>query len=41
MMLAFKLTDLVTVPFGYIMDWLYQFTSNYGLALIQIGRAHV
>lgn len=34
MMLAFKLTDLVTVPFGYIMDWLYQFTNNYGLALI-------
>ena len=34
MLLAFQLTDLITVPFGYLLDWLYQFTSNYGLALI-------
>ena len=25
---------IITVPFGYLLDWLYQFTSNYGLALI-------
>ena len=25
---------LITVPFGYLLDWLYQFTNNYGLALI-------
>ena len=22
------------VAFGYVLDWLYQFTTNYGLALI-------
>ena len=25
---------IITVPFGYLLDWLYQFTSNYGVALI-------
>ena len=25
---------IITVPFGYLLDWLYQFTTNYGLALI-------
>ncbi len=25
---------IITVPFGYLLDWLYQFTDNYGLALI-------
>ena len=34
MMLAFQLSDLVTVPFGYLLDWLYQFTNSYGWALI-------
>lgn len=34
MVLAFSLSDIVTVPFGYIMEWLYQLTSNYGLSLI-------
>jgi len=34
MFLAFKLSDIITVPFGYLMAWLYQFTNNYGLALI-------
>ena len=24
----------IQIPFGYILDWLYQFTTNYGLALI-------
>ncbi|MBR3978120.1 MAG: membrane protein insertase YidC [Oscillospiraceae bacterium] len=34
MILAFSLPDLVQVPFGYLLAFLYQFTSNYGLALI-------
>ena len=34
MFLAFALSDIIKVPFGYLMDWLYQFTHNYGLALI-------
>ena len=34
MILAFQLSDLVTVPFGYLLDWLYQLTNNYGWALI-------
>ena len=25
---------IITIPFGYLLDWLYQFTSNYGLSLI-------
>ena len=34
MFLAFSLSEIIKVPFGYLMDWLYQFTNNYGLALI-------
>ena len=34
MFLAFSFGDIIRVPFGYLMDWLYQFTNNYGLALI-------
>ena len=34
MFLAFKLSDIITIPFGYLMDWLYQITNNYGVALI-------
>ena len=34
MILAFQLSDIITVPFGYMLDLLYQFTNNYGLALI-------
>ena len=34
MFLAFQLADIIRVPFGYILDWLYQLTTNYGLALI-------
>ena len=34
MILAFSLSDIIRVPFGYILDFLYQFTSSYGLALI-------
>lgn len=34
MVLAFSLMDIITVPFGYIMEWLYRLTSNYGVSLI-------
>ena len=34
MFLAFSLSDIITVPFGYLMDLLYRLTSNYGVALI-------
>ena len=34
MILAFNLADIVQYPFGYLLDWLYQFTTNYGVALI-------
>ena len=34
MILAFKLVDIIQVPFGYLLSWLYQLTTNYGLALI-------
>ena len=33
-MLAFNLSDIITVPFGYLINWLYAFTKNYGVALI-------
>ena len=34
MFLAFKLSNLITVPFGWLMGWLYQVTDNYGIAMI-------
>ena len=34
MILAFKLADIVQVPFGWLLSWLYQLTTNYGVALI-------
>ena len=34
MILAFSLSDIITVPFGYLLSWLYQWTNSYGLALI-------
>ncbi len=34
MILAFNLGDIITVPFGYLMSWLYALTNNYGAALI-------
>ena len=34
MLLAFSLSDIVTVPFGALLALLYQFTQNYGVALI-------
>ena len=33
-MMLFQLGDIVKVPFGYLMDILYQVTLNYGWALI-------
>ncbi len=29
-----SISDIIRVPFGYLLDWLYQFSRNYGLALI-------
>ena len=34
MILAFKLSDLVTVPFGWLLGQLYHLTNNYGIAMI-------
>ena len=34
MFLAFQISDIITIPFGYLLDWLYEFTTNYGVALI-------
>ena len=34
MILAFKLADIVQVPFGWLLNYLYEFTNNYGMALI-------
>ena len=34
MTLAFSLMDIIRVPFGYILEYLYNWTSNYGVALI-------
>ena len=34
MFLAFALSDIVTVPFGYILKALYNLTTNYGVAII-------
>ena len=34
MILAFQLADIIQVPFGYLLDWLYQLTKGYGWALI-------
>lgn len=34
MFLAFQLSDIVIVPFSYLLRFLYQLVNNYGLALI-------
>ena len=39
MFLAFQLSDIITIPFGYLLDYLYQFTSNYGVSLILFAIA--
>ena len=34
MFLSFSIADIIQVPFGYLLDWLYQFSGSYGFALI-------
>ena len=34
MILAFQLTDVVTVPFGWLLNQLYNLVNNYGVAMI-------
>ena len=34
MFLAFKFGDIIRIPFGWLLAQLYEFTSNYGIALI-------
>lgn len=34
MFLAFSLWDIIRVPFGWLIEQLYQLTANYGIALI-------
>ena len=34
MFLAFKITDIITGPFGWLLSQLYQLTNNYGVAMI-------
>ncbi len=33
-MFLFDLADIIHIPFGYVLDWLYRFTQSYGWALI-------
>ena len=37
MFLAFKLSNLITVPFGWRLGQLYQLFENYGIAMIVFG----
>jgi len=39
MFLAFKLSDIVTVPFGWLLGLLYDVTGNYGVAMILFAFA--
>ena len=34
MLLAFQISDIVTVPFGWALKMLYDLTTNYGVAII-------
>ncbi|MDY4220934.1 MAG: membrane protein insertase YidC [Candidatus Faecousia sp.] len=34
MFLSFSIADIIQVPFGYLLDWLYQLSGSYGFALI-------
>jgi len=34
MFLAFKFSDLITIPFGWLLGQLYNLTNNYGFAMI-------
>ncbi len=33
-MILFQIADIIRVPFGWLLDILYRFTTNYGVALI-------
>lgn len=39
MFLAFKLSDIVTVPFGWLLGQLYRLTGSYGLAMVLFAVA--
>lgn len=39
MFLAFQLSDIVTVPFGWLLSVLYHLTNNYGVAMILFAVA--
>ena len=39
MFLAFKLSDLITIPFGWLLGQLYHLTNNYGVAMIIFALA--
>ncbi len=39
MFLAFKLSDIITVPFGWLLSFLYNLLGNYGLAMVVFGIA--
>ncbi|MDD5863951.1 MAG: YidC/Oxa1 family membrane protein insertase [Firmicutes bacterium] len=39
MFLAFHLSDIVTVPFGWLLSVLYHLTDNYGIAMILFAIA--
>ena len=41
MILAFKLSDIITVPFGWLLALLYHTTNNYGIALIIFGSMRI
>ena len=34
MILAFKLRDLITIPFGWLLGMLNDVTGNYGMAMV-------
>ncbi|MGM9548623.1 MAG: YidC/Oxa1 family membrane protein insertase [Faecousia sp.] len=39
MFLAFQLSDIITVPFGWLLAQLYHLTNNYGVAMILFAIA--
>ena len=39
MILAFKLSNIITVPFGWLLALLYHLTNNYGVAMIIFALA--
>ncbi len=38
-MILFSLMDIIKVPFGYLLDFLYRLTNSYGLAIILFAVA--